>query len=75
MHNGAYRTLEEAVMQKVKASSLARSDDLRSADPQLSVMRIDEEDVAPLVAFLKSLQDYSAEEFATFENSARRVGD
>ncbi len=57
MHNGAYRTLEEAVAQKVKACALAKSGALRSGDGALSVMNITNEDIAPLIAFLTTLND------------------
>ena len=64
MHNGAYKTLGDAITQKIAASHAAKSGSLRSADAGLLVMNIAEEDVEPLAAFLKSLDDISPEEFA-----------
>jgi cytochrome c peroxidase len=71
MHNGAYRTLEEAVTQKVKACALARSGALRNGDKALSVMKITEEDIAPLVAFLTTLNDVPVEEFEAYRRSEK----
>jgi cytochrome c peroxidase len=63
MHTGAYSTLEEVVSEIVRLSRLARSGDLRSIDPELTVMRLDADDVAPLVAFLRQLDDVGPERF------------
>ncbi len=71
MHNGAYRTLEEAVAQKVKACALARSGVLRNGDKALSVMKITEEDIAPLVAFLTALNDVPIKEFEAYRRSEK----
>ena len=75
MHNGAYGTLEEAIAQKVKACALAKSGALRNGDGALSVMNITEEDIAPLAAFLATLNDLSVEEFEEHRRSARSLVD
>jgi cytochrome c peroxidase len=59
LHNGSKETLEEVIAFYVKASVLARAGKLRNAGPELLGMRLDEEDVEPLAAFLRSLnEDY-----------------
>ena len=43
----------------LKTSALARAGKLRNAAPELSGMRLSDEDVGPLAAFLRSLnEDY-----------------
>ena len=71
MHNGAYRTLEDALLQKVKACALARSGALRGGDGALSTMNIAREHIAPLVAFLGTLTDLSEKEFEASRGSPR----
>lgn len=63
LHNGAAATLEQAVAQKVRASQLARAGKLRNPDPELLEIRLTENDVAALVAFLKQLEDVGPENF------------
>lgn len=75
MHNGAYGTLEEAVAQKVKACALAKSGALRNGDAALSAMNIAKEDVAPLTAFLATLNDLTVEEFEAHRRSGRSLAD
>jgi cytochrome c peroxidase len=58
-HSGAVDTIEEVVGFYMTTSGLARSGKLRNASPELVAVRIDYTDVAPLVAFLRSLnEDY-----------------
>jgi len=63
MHNGKYASLEGVIAQKIKACALAKSGDLRNANRALTVMNITEADIAPLSAFLTTLNDLSVEEF------------
>jgi cytochrome c peroxidase len=57
MHDGAYATLEDAVRAKMRAAEQARAGGLPWADPEIADIRIGEDDVAPLVAFLRQLHD------------------
>lgn len=61
MHNGAYATLEEAVRQKIKAAELARAGKLRGGDPEMANIYLTEADIAPLVKFLKALNEITPE--------------
>jgi hypothetical protein len=59
LHNGSKDTLEEVVRFYIRNSALARAGKLRNAAPELSGITLREEDIAPLVAFLESLdEDY-----------------
>jgi len=59
MHNGQFNSLEETVGFYVTNSILAKQNQLRNADQKLSNINITGSDVAPLVAFLKALnEDY-----------------
>jgi len=59
LHNGSKDTLEDVVRFYIKTSGLARAGKLRNAAPELSGIALREQDVAPLVAFLESLnEDY-----------------
>ncbi|MEK7794798.1 MAG: cytochrome c peroxidase [Candidatus Hydrogenedentota bacterium] len=57
MHNGLYATIESAVHQKIRAAFLARMGQLRNADPELLNIRIMEDDIRPLFAFLNALNE------------------
>lgn len=58
-HTGAAADLEDAVRQYLVAGALARTGGLRNADPAMSRVVLVDADVAPLVAFLRSLdEDY-----------------
>lgn len=57
MHNGLYGTIESAVHQKIQAAFLARMGQLRNADPELLNVRIMEDDIRPLFAFLNALNE------------------
>jgi len=59
LHNGSRDSLEDVVQFYIKTSSLARVGKLRNAAPELAEIRLREEDIPPLVAFLKALnEDY-----------------
>ena len=66
MHNGAYATLEEAVAEIVRVSELARAGKLPNADPEVEKIELDQDDVAPLVAFLRQLNEVDPEEFRRY---------
>ena len=57
MHNGAYTTLEDTVRELQRLSEMARAGQVRAADDELLKIRIADADVAPLVAFLNSLNE------------------
>lgn len=57
MHNGAYRTLESALLQHIQAAHAARAGTLRNVDPELARMTIGRESIAPLFAFLNALNE------------------
>lgn len=63
MNNGAYATLEEALAQKVRASELAKAGKLRSADDELKLMNIIQEDIPALAAFLRALDEVQPEDY------------
>ena len=59
LHNGGKDTLEDVIRFYIRMSALARAGKLRNADPELSGILLDDDDVAPLAAFLRSLnEDY-----------------
>jgi cytochrome c peroxidase len=59
LHNGSKLTFDDVINFYINSSALARSNQLRNGDPALKNMSIGASDVAPLVAFLKSLtEDY-----------------
>lgn len=58
-HNGSKETLEEVIEFYLRTSHLARAGKLRNPAPELFGILLKEEDVAPLAAFLRSLnEDY-----------------
>ncbi len=57
MHNGAYGTVEDAIAELMRLSAMAREGRLRQADDELARIRISQEDVAQLAAFLDSLNE------------------
>lgn len=57
MHNGAYTTLEDTVKELQRLSEMARAGQVRAADDELRKIRITEAEVAPLVAFLQTLNE------------------
>jgi cytochrome c peroxidase len=59
LHTGAKNTLEDVIRFYRRMSGLARSGKMRNAAPELSGIFLQDEDVAPLAAFLRSLnEDY-----------------
>lgn len=57
MHNGAYSTLEDTLKELQRLSELARAGKVRAADDELIRIRISDEEVEMLVAFLNSLNE------------------
>jgi cytochrome c peroxidase len=58
-HNGGLESIEEVIGFYERMAVLAQTGKLRNAPPELSSMRLKSEDVAPLAAFLRSLnEDY-----------------
>jgi cytochrome c peroxidase len=59
LHTGRKDTIEEVLEFYIEMSRLARAGKLRNAAPELSGIFLKEEDIAPLAAFLRSLnEDY-----------------
>lgn len=59
MHNGAFDTLEDAVGFYIGSSNAQRAGTLRNGAPELADIQIGGGDIAPLAAFLRSLnEDY-----------------
>ncbi|MFI5317176.1 MAG: hypothetical protein ACHQ6T_15855 [Myxococcota bacterium] len=59
MHDGAFDTLEEAVGFYLGSSQAQRGGTLRNGAPELAGIQLAPSDVAPLAAFLRSLnEDY-----------------
>src|SRR5262249_24531310 len=59
LHSGAKDTIEDVLHFYVTTSAAARAGKIRNADPELGRIRIAIRDVAPLAAFLRSLnEDY-----------------
>lgn len=57
MHNGAYQTLDQALAAILDLSERARAGEIRSADDEFSKVRLAEEDLVPLAAFLGTLNE------------------
>jgi hypothetical protein len=66
MHNGAFATLEEAMAEILRNSRLAREGKIGGVDPEYKNVRISEEDVGPLIAFLKSLHEVGREGYREY---------
>ena len=59
MHNGQFETLDDVIDFYIDVSAQARAGTLRNGAPQLQSIALTPSDIAPLVAFLKSLnEDY-----------------
>ncbi len=59
MHNGQFDTLEQIVEFYREVSDLQRAGRLRNGDEELGNIRLTDQDIGPLAAFLKSLnEDY-----------------
>ncbi len=57
LHTGQLDTIEEVLQFYVRTSAQARAGTIRNADPQLSQIQLDNSAVAPLAAFLRSLNE------------------
>lgn len=57
MHNGDYVPLDGALNEIRRLSELARAGQVRSADDELKKISLSETDIAPLTAFLKTLNE------------------
>lgn len=57
MHTGAYTDLAESLREIMRLSELARAGKVRSADAELARIQLSEADIAPLVAFLRTLNE------------------
>jgi cytochrome c peroxidase len=59
LHNGSKETIEEVIEFYIRTSRQARAGKVRNAAPELSGIFLKEDDVGPLAAFLRSLnEDY-----------------
>jgi hypothetical protein len=59
MHTGRFATIEDVVRYYIRISNLARRGEIRNGSVNLNGITIDEHDIAPIVAFLRSLnEDY-----------------
>ena len=59
MHTGEFDTLADAVRFYITTSALVKSHQLRNVDKELYSVNLRQQDIAPLVAFLKALnEDY-----------------
>ncbi len=59
-HTGRTTTVDDAVRFYRRMSDLARRGQMRNAPPEFFAIRLDDADVAPLVAFLRALNEASA---------------
>ena len=59
MHTGQFLDLQQAVRFYIESSNLAKNKKLRNTEEKITNIHISENDIEPLVAFLKSLnEDY-----------------
>ena len=56
-HNGSIQTLEETLGEIIRLSDMARAGRVREGDEELAKIRIGAAEIAPLVAFLSSLNE------------------
>jgi cytochrome c peroxidase len=63
MHNGAYATLEDTVRQIVRLSVEAQAGSHPNIAEEYRAIKLTEEHVAPLVAFLEALRDQGKKGF------------
>ncbi len=56
-HDGSIQTLEETLERMIRLSEMARAGRVRESDEELSKIRISAADIAPLVAFMNSLNE------------------
>jgi cytochrome c peroxidase len=60
LHTGRMAAVEDVLHFYIRMSALARAGQLRNGDPELTRISLDEQDVAALAAFLRSLdEDYN----------------
>lgn len=57
MHTGGFSTIESALAELIRLSEMARAGKVREGDEELARIRIAEADIAPLTAFLKTLNE------------------
>ena len=64
-HDGSLESLEEVVRTKIAMAEFARSEDesAQGLDPELRKINLSDEDIAPLVAFLRTLDDVGKDNF------------
>ena len=55
MHTGGFPTIESALGELMRLSEMARAGEVREADKELAKLSISETDIAPLAAFLRTL--------------------
>lgn len=63
MHTGAYSSVEDTVRELMRLSELARGGRVRQADEDLPKIKLAEADVAPLLAFLRALNEELRREY------------
>jgi cytochrome c peroxidase len=56
-HNGSIQTLEETLGEIIRLSDMARAGRVREGDEELAKIRIGASEIAPLAAFLNSLNE------------------
>ena len=57
LHTGSLNSLADVVVEIMQSSEMARAGRLREADEGLAKIRVTESDIAPLIAFLNTLND------------------
>jgi cytochrome c peroxidase len=57
MHTGGFSTIESALGELMRLSEMARAGEVREADKELAKITISETDIAPLAAFLRTLNE------------------
>lgn len=62
-HSGPYKSLEDVIAQKIRASNLAKQGDAPHTHEAFKTMNLSEEDIPGLVKFLKTLNELPEEEF------------
>ena len=66
MHNGAFATLEDAVAEVVRISQSVKAGNAPEVDAQYQKMVLTESDIAPLVAFLRQLNEVGKQDFRQY---------
>ncbi len=57
LHTGSAKTVEDALKEIVELSALARASKIRSGDEEFTKVNVGKDEIAPLTAFLKSLNE------------------